>query len=88
MKMIKEIISKNPKPIAQKGKPFLFKRRTPDESNIQTVSDVKTVYNFIRMLDAVGYPKAFIETEFFKFEFSRASLKKDGLLADVKIIKK
>jgi methionyl-tRNA formyltransferase len=41
------------------------------------------------MLDAEGYPNAFLETEIFKLEFTRASLKADkSIIADVRIIKK
>ena len=87
-KMIEEIVTHNPEPVPQKGDPTIFRRRTPDQSSIQSLSEIKTVYDFIRMLDAEGYPKAFIETEFFKFEFSRASLKSTGIVADVKITKK
>ncbi len=86
--MIKEIITNNPDPIPQKGDPVIFKRRMPAQSSIQSLSGLNTMYDFIRMLDAEGYPKAFIETDFFRFEFSRASLKANGILADVKITKK
>ena len=40
------------------------------------------------MLDGEGYPKAFIETEHFKIEFLRASLKPNGIISDAKIILK
>ena len=40
------------------------------------------------MLDAEGYPPAFLETEKFKFEFKRASLKFNKIIADVIITKK
>ncbi len=86
--MMKEIISKQPVPIAQKGKVVTFKRRTPDQGNLQSIDDLETVYNFIRMLDADGYPNAFLETAFFKFEFSKATLKKDSITAQVKIKRK
>src|SRR5258706_4197683 len=59
-KMIAEIIVYNPDSVPQKGDPTIFKRRTPDQSSIQLLSELKTAYNFIRMLDAEGYPKAFI----------------------------
>lgn len=87
-KMIKEIINKQPLPIEQKGKVVIFKRRTPSDSNLKQIPDTESAYNFIRMLDAEGYPKAFIETEFLKFEFSNVSIKQDYLMAKVKIIKK
>jgi methionyl-tRNA formyltransferase len=86
--MISEILTKNLQPQEQLGEPVEFKRRTPADSNIGALTDTETVFNFIRMLDAQGYPKAFLETEYFRFEFSRASLKADGITADVKIIKK
>jgi methionyl-tRNA formyltransferase len=37
------------------------------------------------MLDAEGYSPAFLETDHLRFEFSRASLKSEYILADVKI---
>ena len=41
------------------------------------------------MVDCDGYPKAFIENEFIKFEFTKAKMKsKDEILANVRIFKK
>lgn len=37
------------------------------------------------MLDAEGYPKAFVEVGPFRFEFSRASLRGRDIVADVRI---
>ena len=37
------------------------------------------------MLDGEGYPKAFIEKDGFRYEFTRASLKQNEVIADVKI---
>ena len=39
----------------------------------------------IRMMDAKGYPLAFIEDDKLRIEFSRASFKGDYIDADVKI---
>ncbi|MDZ7775689.1 MAG: hypothetical protein U5L09_08895 [Bacteroidales bacterium] len=87
--MMNEIITKKPEPKPQQGEPVLFKRRKPEMSNIAELEDLEKVYDYIRMLDAEGYPKAFIETEKFRFEFSRASYKSnETILADVKIFKK
>ena len=86
--MIHEIILYKMEPKSQKGKVTLFKRRAPKESNISDLSDLNSVFDFIRMLDADGYPKAFIETAHLRFEFSRASLKVNGIIADVKITTK
>jgi methionyl-tRNA formyltransferase len=41
--------------------------------------------DFIRMLDAEGYPRAFLDHQGFRFEFSSARRKNGVLLADVRI---
>lgn len=88
-KMIINILDENILPNKQEGKVTLFKRRTPEMSNVANISEIEILYDYIRMLDAEGYPKAFIETEHFRFEFDRANLKTDkSILADVRIIKK
>lgn len=88
-KMILEIIEKDIIPIPQIGDPVVFKRRKPSMSSIEGNSDLHQLYDQIRMLDAEGYPKAFLETEHFKIEFSRASIKADGsIIADVRISKR
>tara|TARA_B100000780_G_C21111605_1_gene449247 strand:+ start:1305 stop:1997 length:693 start_codon:yes stop_codon:yes gene_type:complete len=87
--MIIEIIDKDLEPKEQKGDVVHFKRRRPKDSNLIDLKEVKDIYNHIRMLDADGYPKAFIENEYFKFEFSNASLKNgEEIKAEIKIIKK
>lgn len=88
LKMIHEIISKNPAPKPQMGKVVVFKRRTPDQSDLKEVADLATVHDMIRMLDAEGYPKAYIESANFKFEFTKSKLDKNVISAQVKIIKK
>lgn len=87
--MIEEIIDSNIKPVEQKGEITNFKRRKPKDGNIEGLKDPEKMYDYIRMLDAPGYPKAFIEVGNIKLEFSRASLKSDkSIIADVRITKK
>ena len=87
--MIIEIIDKDLEPKEQKGDVVYFKRRKPKDSNIFDLKDLKSIYDYIRMLDADGYPNAFIENEYFKFEFFNASLKKgEEINAEIRIIKK
>ncbi len=68
-KMIEQIVQENLKPKAQEGEVVTFKRRTPEMSNLKEVKTLEQVYDMIRMLDAEGYPHAFIETDFIKIEF-------------------
>lgn len=89
VEMITEILMDEPLPVPQEGNPVIFRRRKPEQSNLKEVQETEKLYDMIRMLDAEGYPNAFIENDYFRFEFSRASLKADGsIYADVKIIKK
>ena len=83
--MIFEIITQFPQPIAQEGEAVTFKRRQPDESDLSGLETLEQVFDQIRMLDAEGYPHAFIEVGKLRFEFTRASLKTANILADVKI---
>ena len=87
--MIIEIIVDNLEPKEQIGDIVHFKRRKPKDSNMVDLKEIKDLYNYIRMLDADGYPKAFIENECFKFEFSNASLNANGNInCEIIIIKK
>jgi methionyl-tRNA formyltransferase len=83
--MIKRIVSEEPTPVAQSGKVTIFKRRQPSESEIPQFPSLSKLHDFIRMLDAEGYPKAFIEYEGFRYEFTRSALYDGRIVADVTI---
>jgi len=83
--MIMRIVAEGIKPAAQTGNPTVFKRRRPVESRIPTLADLEPLHDFIRMLDADGYPKAYLKYKGFRFEFSRASLYDGKIHADVTI---
>ncbi len=87
--MIKEIAISSPTPIDQSGEPTLFKRRKPEDGNISKLKELEKIYDYIRMLDAEGYPKAFVEFDNFKLEFSSAKMDENATLeAHVRITKK
>ena len=85
--MIEHIVSEEPIATPQKGKPVIFSRRTPDQSNLAMcpAGDSPSWYNLIRMLDAEGYPHAFIDFNGMRLEFRRVAQRCDGLHADVRI---
>ena len=88
-KMIVEIIQNNLQPVPQEGDPVVFKRRKPEQSDMSGLEKLEEIFDYIRMLDADGYPHAYIEKGEFRYEFTRASIKGDGsIVADVKITKK
>ena len=75
-------------PFSQSGEIVNFQRRKQSDGNVELCGSLNQVFDYIRMLDADTYPKAFLETEKFRLEFSRASLRENEILADVKIIMK
>lgn len=84
--MIKTILTEDPKPVEQVGEPTLFRRRKPDQSKIPTKKiPLASLFDHIRMLDAEGYPKAYLEINGFRYEISRPALKTGEIVADVRI---
>jgi len=89
--MIKKIIKiKNIKFKKQIGKVTFFKRRKPSESkiNLSKTYSIDKIYDFLRMLDAPGYPNAFIELKDLKFTFNDIKKKKDEVIAKAIITRK
>ncbi len=86
--MIERNVHQNPNSQAQHGEPVLFRRRTPAQSNLAQCPDghLEAWYDQIRMLDAEGYPHAYLEAQGMRLEFRRVSRRHDGLYVDVKII--
>mgnify|MGYP000473968789 FL=1 len=85
--MIVRILIEQPEPIDQTGEVTTFNRRTPDQSDCSDATTLDEVFDRIRMLDADGYPPAFVHVGPFKLEFSRASRKAESVIKDVKISK-
>ncbi len=78
--MIPEIIKNRPVPTAQEGKGIYFPRRKPQESAITQGLSAQQLYDHIRMLDAEGYPKAFLQCHGYRMEFSKAELLKNKVV--------
>jgi methionyl-tRNA formyltransferase len=83
--MIRRIISERLQPSPQIGEVVTFKRRKPAESEIPEADSLHALHDFIRMLDAEGYPRAFITYKGFRYEFSRAALYDGRIVADVRV---
>ncbi|ELS34321.1 MULTISPECIES: methionyl-tRNA formyltransferase [Pseudanabaena] len=83
--MIEYIIQNEPCPVEQKGEVTLFKRREPAESEIPEMQSLQNLYDFVRMLDAEGYPHAYIQHQGFQYSFRRAALYDGHIVADVVI---
>jgi methionyl-tRNA formyltransferase len=83
--MIKQIVKDEMQPSPQIGEPVNFSRRKPEESRIAELDSLEKLHDFIRMLDAEGYPRAFLSHAGYRFEFSRSALYNGRVVADVQI---
>lgn len=87
-KMISEFVVSEPGAIPQEGEPFLFKRRKPEESELSETLELERIFDFIRMLDADGYPNAFINFGKYRLKFNQAKYSDGKLSANVEFILK
>ena len=83
--MVRDIVADEPEPVPQAGDVVAFARRRPAQSEIPDVPSLAALYDFIRMLDAEGYPRAFVEHRGYRYTFGRAALYDDRVVADVTI---
>jgi methionyl-tRNA formyltransferase len=83
--MMIEIVKKGLQPQKQEGEVVTFDRRKPEDGDIGNLQELTQIFDYIRMLDADGYPRAFLNTENLRLEFERATLKDGYIKADVKI---
>lgn len=83
--MIDEIVMNRIVPQPQIGEPTVFQRRRPAEGNIAKLDSIASIHDHIRMLDAEGYPRAFLEAGNLRLEFECSRLLNDRLVADVRI---
>lgn len=83
--MIAEWVEQRPESVAQEGDVVAFDRRTPDQSEIHDVTSLDELFDLVRMLDAEGYPRAFLRHGGARFELSRAARYDGEVRADVRI---
>lgn len=81
--IVRWIVHNEPSPEKQKGKPTVFKRRTPAQSILPERGGLRLLYDHIRMLDAPTYPLAFLNHGDFRLEFCNASMNGDEIHASV-----
>lgn len=83
--LIETIVDEQPVPEPQSGEVVIFKRRTPKESLIPDSLNLQQVYDFIRMLDAPGYPQAFLQVGDYCLKFEKAEYEGGEVSAVVSI---
>ena len=84
--VIAYLVANAPDPVPQQGEPVVFARRRPEQSEVPTdLADLDAWYDFVRMLDAVGYPHAFIDHGGYRISLRRASLGDGRMSVDATI---
>jgi methionyl-tRNA formyltransferase len=83
--MIRWIVDNEPEPLPQDGPTVIFPRRKPDQSALPAEGTLGQLHDFIRMLDAQGYPHAYVEHGDYRLEFTRSALYDGRVVADVTI---
>ena len=83
--MIPAIMESGVVPKAQEGRSSVYKRRKPEQSVLPAETDLIGLFDHIRMLDADGYPAAFLKWGGYEFQFTRPKLCVGEIICDVKI---
>lgn len=84
--MIPAFLEEKPEPVEQDGDPVIFKRRTQKDGKITSDMELEKIYDYIRMLDAEGYPRAFMEFGEYRLCFENAKLSEDGEAVEAKVV--
>lgn len=84
-KMMPYIIEEKPEPVPQEGEVVVFKRRKPSQSELQAEMTTEEIYDYIRMLDAEGYPNAYVMLGKHKLSFTKARLENGKISCQVEI---
>lgn len=72
---------------AQKGEVVVFERRNPEQSEIPSLRSVAEFYDYVRMLDAETYPKAFVRYRGFRLVLDDADFIDGKLVCKVTVVK-
>lgn len=86
--MIPEFLKGTLVAVEQTGEPVVFKRRTEAEGALLPEMSLETMYDYIRMLDAEGYPRAFIDFGEYRLCFEDAVLSNAGDVLEAKVVVK
>lgn len=79
--LIKFIIENDPAPKDQIGEASYFNRLTRADNAIKDDDKLEVIYDKIRMVDGLNYPRAFIDLGEYTIEFTEANINKDILVS-------
>ncbi len=86
-KMIPAFLNRNVLcPKEQQGIPVYFKRRTAKQSELKEEMSLSQIYDYIRMLDAEGYPNAYLVFGKYRIKLRNAKLNSGRIHAEADIV--
>jgi methionyl-tRNA formyltransferase len=83
--LARDLADREPEPVPQEGEVVTFERRRPEQSLLPANASLAALYDFIRMLDADGYPRAFLRHGPLRLEFANARQEVGRLVADIRV---
>ena len=84
--LIKMCVEENLSPVEQDlSNSSIAKRRKTSQIPMANIEDIIDLYDYVRMLDADGYPKSQFNVGNFSIELSRSSIEGDSILCDARI---
>ena len=86
--LICECVESNPTPKKQEGEKQVYRRRRDNRIEFHETSNLRDIYDQIRMLDSKEYPTAYLVVNDFKLEFSRSKFEGEEIISDVRITKR
>lgn len=84
--MIPEFFKEIPKLEKQTGKVTIFKRRKLEDGKIAADMCPEKIYDYIRMLDAEGYPRAYLEWGDYKLEFEQPVFSEEENIVEARVV--
>lgn len=86
LEMVNQIVSEDLEPTPQFGEVVMFRRRAPEQSELPPGGSAVELFNFIRMLDAEDYPRAFLRRGNQVLVFRNAKLSEGILTSEVEFL--
>ena len=86
-RLILYICLNEPEPREQVGEPFCFKRLNRNDNHLKPEWSLNEIYDRIRMVDGLDYPRAFMTLGTYIIEFTDAQLQDNELQAHARIKK-
>lgn len=83
LELIRTVVAERPTAAPQAGEALVFRRRRPRQSALPRGATLEQLFDHIRMLDAEGYPPAFLEADGLRLTFRRPALRRGRIDADV-----